>query len=126
MERYQNELAGQTGSQTNAAPPMEEARKTLETRAARQVKATLLIEKISHLEKIEVTDKEVQTRVDNMARAAGERAKTVREFYSRPDNRDELRAQIAFDRTLGFLLERAQIKEIDSPVSKVDDQAEKR
>jgi trigger factor len=126
MERYQNELAGQAGSDANAAPPMEEARKTLEARATRQVQATLLVEKISQLENIEVTDKDVQARVDNLARAAGDRAKTVREFYSRPDSRDELRAQLVFDQTVGFLLERAKIKEVDPPVSKVDEQAEKR
>jgi trigger factor len=126
MERYQNELAGQAGADANVAPRMEEARKTLETRAARQVQATLLVEKISQIEKIDVTDKDVQARVDNLARAAGDRAKTVREIYSRPDSRDELRAQLVFNRTLEFLLERAKIKEVDPPVSKVDEQAEKR
>jgi len=126
MERYQNELAGQAGADANVAPRMEEARKTLESRAARQVQATLLVEKISQLENIDVTDKDVQARVDNLARAAGDRAKTVREIYSRPDSRDELRAQLVFNRTLEFLLERAKIKEVDPPVSKVDEQAEKR
>jgi trigger factor len=124
MERYQNELS-QGGSDTNA-PRMEEARKTLEARAARQVQATLLVEKISQLENIAVTDKDVQARVDSLARAAGDRAKTVREVYSRPDSRDELRAQLVFDRTLGFLLERAKIKEVNPPISKVDEQVEKR
>ncbi len=60
-----------------------------------------------------------------LARAAGERAKTVREFYARPEARDDLRAQMVFDRTLGFLLERAKIKEVDPPISKVDEQPEK-
>jgi len=124
MERYQNEPS-QGGSDTNA-PRMEEARKTLEARAARQVQATLLVEKISQLENIAVTDKDVQAQVDNLARAAGDRAKTVREVYSRADSRDELRAQLVFDRTLGFLLERAKIKDVDPPISKVDEQAEKR
>ena len=124
MERYQNQIAGQAGSD-GAAPPMEEARKNLEARAMRQVQATLLVEKIAQIEKIEITDKDVQDRVDSAARAAGERAKTVREFYSRPDARDDLRAQIAFDRTLAFLLDRAQIKEVDPPVSTVDEEAQK-
>ena len=105
---------------------MEETRKTLEGRATRQVRATLLVERIAALEKIEVNDQEVQERVDSMVRAAGERAKTLREFYSRADARDELRAQMVFDHTLGFLLERARVKEVDPPVSKVDEQAEKR
>ena len=125
MERYQNQIAGQAGSDAGAAPPMEEARKNLEARAVRQVQATLLVEKIAQIEKLEITDKDVQDRVDSVSRAAGERAKTVREFYSRPDARDDLRAQITFDRTLAFLLDRAQIKEVDPPVSTVDEEAQK-
>jgi trigger factor len=125
MERSQNRGLGQKGSEETESAPNEEARKNLEARAARQVQATLLIEKIAELEKIEVSDKEIQERVDNVVRAAGERAKTVREFYSRPDARDELRGQIVFDQTLNFLLERAQIEEVNPPKSKVDEGGEK-
>ena len=124
MERYQNQVS-QSGADAGA-PPMEEARKALESRAMRQVQATLLMEKIAELEKIEISDKEVQQHIDNLAKAAGERGKTVREFYSRPDARDDLRAQLAFGRTVDFLLERARIKEVDSPPSKVDELEEKR
>jgi trigger factor len=105
---------------------MEEARKTLEGRATRQVQATLLVEKVSQSENIAVSDKEIQERVDNLARAAGDRGKSVREYYSRSEARDDLRAQMVFDRTLNFLLDRAKIKEVDAPPSKVDDEAEKR
>ena len=101
-------------------PPMEEARKSLEGRAARQVQATLLVEKIAQAESIEIPENELQERVEHLARGAGERAKGVREFYARPDARDDLRAQMAFDRTLTFLLERAKIKEVDPPASSVD------
>ena len=105
---------------------MEEVRKALEERAMRQVRATLLVEKIAELEKIEVNDKEIQERVDLLARTAGERAKNLREFYARTEARDDLRTQMIFDRTLGFLLEDATVREIDPEVSKVDDQLEKR
>ena len=124
MERYQNRAAGQAPPDSEPAPSLEETRKTLAARAARQVQATLLIEKISQLEKIAVADKEVQQRVDNLARAAGERGKAAREFYSKPEARDELRAQMVFDRTTTFLLERAQIKELDPPAPTVDEQGE--
>ena len=124
MERYQSQIQ-QAGADSDAAPPMEEARKNLEGRAARQVQATLLVEKISQQEKIEITDQDVQERVDNLARSAGDRAKSVREYYARPEARDDLRAQLVFDRTLGYLLERAQIKEVEMPASKVDEQGEK-
>jgi trigger factor len=116
MERYQNQVQ-QTGAEPDAAPPMEEARKTLEARAVRQVQATLLVEKIAQQEKLEITDKDIQERVDSMARSAGDRASRVREYYARPEARDDLRAQMVFDRTLGYLLERAQIKEVDLPAS---------
>lgn len=125
MERYQNQIAARGGADAEAAPPMEEARKNLEARALRQVQATLLVERIGQLEKVEITDKEVQERVDHAARAAGERAKSVREFYSNADAREELRSQIAFDRTLEYLLEKARIKEIEQKDSKVDEEAQK-
>jgi len=83
------------------------------------------LKRFAQLEHIEVSDKEVQERVDNLTRAAGDRAKTVREAYSRPDTREDLRAQMVFDRTLGFLLERARIKEVDARATKVDEQAKK-
>jgi trigger factor len=126
MERYQNQAAGRAGAENEPTPPMEEARKTLEGRATRQVQATLLVEKVSQSENIAVSDKEIQERVDNLARAAGDRGKSVREYYSRSEARDDLRAQMVFDRTLNFLLDRAKIKEVDAPPSKVDDEAEKR
>ena len=55
MERYQSQMAGQSGAEVESAPPTEEARKTLEARATRQVQATLLVERIAQLEKIEIS-----------------------------------------------------------------------
>jgi trigger factor len=125
MERYQSQMAGRPGADDDPAPPMEEARRNLEGRAARQVQATLLVEKIAQAESIEVSDKELQERIDNLARGADDRGKGIREYYARPDARDDLRAQMAFDRTLIFLLERAKIKEVEPPTSTVDAVAEK-
>lgn len=125
MERYQNRGIGHNASGPQTPPSFEETRKTLEGRALRQVQATLLVEKISQLEHIEVSEKEVQERVDSLVRAAGDRAKTVREAYSRPDMRDDLRAQMVFDRTLNFLLEGARVKEVDAAPTKVDEQGKK-
>ncbi len=121
LERYQERMSSHRPSESEPAPSMEEVRKSLEGRALRQVQGTLLVEKISQLENIEIGDKEVQERVDNLARAAGDRAKTVREVYAKADARDELRAQMVFDKTLTHLLQRGKVKEVDPGVSKVDD-----
>ncbi len=125
MERYDERNPGQTVSDETPAPTTEETKKALEGRAARQIQATLLVEKISQQEKIEASDHEVQERIESLARAAGERSKTVRDYYGRAEAREDLRAQIVFDRTLSFLLERSQIKEVDPPPPKVDDEGKK-
>ena len=122
LERYQQE----TPPQNRSTEPLEEVRKTFEARAIRQVQATLLIERIARREKIEVTDKELQDRVDGLIRVSSERAKAVREYYAHAEARDELRAQMVFERTVEFLLERARIKEVDLPISKVDEEGQKR
>jgi len=126
MERYRSQSSGQPGDDGESAPSLEEVRKNLEQRAARQVRATLLVEKIAQQENIDVSDSDLQTRIENLARAAGERAKSVRDYYAKADAREDLRAQMVFDRTVGYLLERARIKEVDSAASKVDDTAENR
>ena len=118
MERYQDR-----GSEAAAgdAPSSEETRKACEERAMRQVRATLLAEKIARAEKIEVPETEVQERIENLARAAGERGKNVRQYYSREEGREELRSQMVFERTLSYLLEKAHLKEVDPPPETVDD-----
>ena len=118
MERYQDR--GGEGAAAEA-PSMDEMRKSFEERAMRQVRATLLVEKIAQAEKIEVPEAEVQERVENLARAAGERGKSIRQYYSRHEARDELRGQMVFERTLGYLLEKANVKEVDAPHQQVDD-----
>ena len=118
MERYQDRSS--EGSAPDG-PSMEETRKAFEERAMRQVRATLLAEKIAQAENIEVPETEVEERIENLARAAGDRGKNIRQYYSRHDARDELRAQMVFDRTLGYLLDKANVKEVDAPPQKVDD-----
>jgi len=109
IERQQQSRTSRHEADLETPPTNEQLRKELESRAVRQVKATLLLEKISQKENIEVSERELQERIEILARAAGDRAKTVREFYSRREARDDLRAQMVFDRALRFLLARAVI-----------------
>jgi trigger factor len=123
MER--NTTSASNSPESDMPPTTEDTRKALEARAIRQVQATLLIEKISRLEKIDVEDRDVQERIDKLVRAAGERGKTLRDFYSRSEARADLRTQIVFERALDFLLERAVVEEIDPSLNKVDDENKK-
>jgi trigger factor len=123
IERQQQNR-NRRASGAEAPPTNEQLRNEFEGRAVRQVKATLLLEKISQRENIAVSEKELQERIELLSRAAGEKGKTVREFYSRPEARDDLRSQMVFERTLRFLLDRATVIEIDPPPLKVDDKSE--
>jgi trigger factor len=118
MERYQDRSNEGAGAD---APSLEETRKACEERAMRQVRATLLAEKIAQAENIEIPQSEVQERIEHLARATGERGKNVRQYYSRADAREELRSQMVFERTLDYLLQKANIKERDAPSETVDD-----
>lgn len=123
LERHQTRSATEGSVQ---GPSAEQLRKELEPQAERQVRATLLIERIAELEKIAVLDEEVQARVERMARSAGEKGLTVRRIYARDDAREDLRSQMLYERTVDFLLERAKVTEKEFTDSKVDARGKKR
>ena len=114
-QRSQGAPAGAQAGQADQAT-IEELRKELRPHAERQVRATLLLEKIAENEKVEVAEGELQKRVDAVARAAGDQAADVRKYYARPDARENLRSQMVMDRTVDLLLERAQTKEVEPAV----------
>ena len=116
MERNQSRLANQGAASSRSGTSVEQMREEIEPQALRQVKATLLIEKIASLEKIAISDKEIQEKVEEVARSAGEKGATIREIYRREDAREDLRSQMVFDRTLVFLLEHAKVKEMAPPI----------
>ncbi len=116
IERNRSRLAGQGAGASGAEPSVERMRQEIEPHALRQVKTTLLVEKIAAQEKIEVSDKEIQEKVEEAARTAGERGATIREIYRREDAREDLRSQMVFDRTLDFLLAHAKVKEAAPPI----------
>ncbi len=120
-ERHQRQV--ESGGSTNAGQPpsTEELRKELTPQAQRQVQVMLLVEKVSQQEKIEVSDQEVQQRIDEVVRSVKDRGTVVRDFYRRTETRDELRSQMVFDKTLNFLFEKAKVEEAEPSKTKVDE-----
>jgi trigger factor len=101
--------------EAEALPLTEEMRKEIEAQALRQVQGTLLIEKIAAVENIQVTDEELRQEIDRLARSAGERGAALRELYRREDASESLRSEMIFERALGWLLQRAKVKEVQPP-----------
>ncbi|HEY3304818.1 MAG TPA: trigger factor [Candidatus Binatia bacterium] len=116
LERHQSRQKAQGTAPVGEKPSTEELRKGFQPHAKRQVKATLILEKIAELEKVEVSDSEVQKRVEETARVAGEKAPAVRHYYDRADARENLRSQMIIDRTIDYLLQHAAMKEVEPAV----------
>ncbi|MFQ5684230.1 MAG: trigger factor [Candidatus Binatia bacterium] len=112
LERQQSRFGSQGSAPSTERVSMEQMRKEMEPQARRQVQAMLLLEKIAGLEKISISDREVEARIQEIAGSAGKKGMTLRETYRRDDAREELRSQMLFDRTVEFVLHRARIKEV--------------
>ncbi|MGH7845364.1 MAG: trigger factor, partial [Candidatus Binatia bacterium] len=107
MDRRSKSAAAHAEERQDASA--DEIRRELEKQALQQVRGILLAENIAEREKISVTDSEVQQRIEETARSAGGQAIALRKLYSQEEAREELRAQMIFDRTLEFLLGHAKV-----------------
>lgn len=108
---WERQQARLRSAQVARAPTLEQVRKELEPQAERQVRATLLVEKIAEREGITIPEEEVQARIESMARAAGEKGLAVRRVYAREEVRGDLRSQMVFERAVDFLLGHAKVNE---------------
>jgi trigger factor len=75
--------------------------------AAREVKASLLLEKIADQERIEVTDEEVTQEIEALAKQMQQTAEAVRARLTRDGAVDRIRNRIRNEKTLDFLYRRS-------------------
>ena len=75
--------------------------------AQREVKASLILEKIADQEKIEVTDEEVNREIESLAKQMQQTPEAVRARLTRDGALDRIRNRIRNDKTLDFLYGRS-------------------
>ncbi len=75
--------------------------------ARKEVKASLLLEKIAEREKIEVSDEEVGAEIDALAKHTQQAPDAVRARLTREGALDRIRNRIRSDKTLDFLFRRS-------------------
>jgi trigger factor len=75
--------------------------------ARKEVKASLLLEKIAEREKIEVSDEEVAQEIDALAKHTQQTPDEVRARLTRDGALDRIRNRIRSDKTLDFLFHRS-------------------
>jgi len=80
--------------------------------AQKQVKTFLVLEKIAGQEGIAVTDEEVDERLKEMAERMHQKFDVVKRYYEKNGLLPEVKAGILRDKTLNFLLEKANVNTI--------------
>lgn len=78
-----------------------------------QVKGTLILTAIASQEAITVEEAEIDSRLEEIATMANAPIEAVRKHYAREDARIGLMAQISEEKTIRFLLDKADVSECD-------------
>ena len=108
LERGLRALAAQ-GMRTEDMKKMDFSRLRAGQREAalREVKASLLLEKIADQEKIEVTDEEINQEIESLAKQMQQTPEAVRARLTRDGALDRIRNRIRNEKTLEFLYRRS-------------------
>jgi trigger factor len=102
-------LAAQGVDLKNLGVSEEKLRGDYRTTAQKQVKAFLILEKIAGQEGIAVTDEEVDARLGEVSERTHQKFDVVKRYYEKNGLLPEVKAGIIRDKTLSFLLEKANI-----------------
>src|SRR2546425_2204787 len=79
-------------------------------RAKEDVKAELIIDRIASVEKIDVTEEEVQHELEHLASHSGESVEAIRARLTKQGALDRMRAKLRSDKTLDWLAQNANIR----------------
>jgi len=109
----QRALLAQGSSLEQLGVPLENIKESYKKDAEKQVKCSLLVEVIAKNESIEVSDEEVEEKIQEIAASNNQDVAKVREFYRKEGLWEGLKVKLQEKRTLDFLLEKATIAEVD-------------
>jgi trigger factor len=94
----------------------------LRTRATFAAKASCILAAVSRQEKIEVGDADLDSRISEIAAMRGQAVEAIRGYLEREGAFDVLRDRILEEKTLEWLLENADLKEIAAETPAVTDE----
>ena len=101
----------------------EELREELRPMAAKRVTRSLVLGKIVDEEKIEVSDSEVETEVENMAESAGENKDELRKSLNTPQAHESIKQLLLGRQAVQRLIEIAKGSKIDDKTTKKEDKS---
>ncbi len=125
LARAELQLAREGRRIESASPEGEKLRETFLPLAEREIRGSLILEKIAEKEKISVSESEVDAHLEKLAKRLNRRVEAVKNLYQQRNLMDELRQQVLEEKTLDFLIEKAKIKISPHTDSKPAEQANK-
>ncbi|HUL32072.1 MAG TPA: hypothetical protein VLZ03_16590, partial [Thermodesulfobacteriota bacterium] len=102
-------LAAQGVAFKNLGVSEEKLQEDYKTMAQKQVKTFLILEKIAGQEGIAATDEETEDRLKEMSERMHQKFDVVKRYYEKNGLLPEVKAGILRDKTLSFLLEKANV-----------------
>jgi trigger factor len=79
--------------------------------AEKEVRGSLILEKIAEIEKLSISEAEVEANLEKTAAQLNQRVEAVKNYYKKQGLLEDLRVQILEEKTLDFLLSKAKIIE---------------
>jgi trigger factor len=108
VEQYLRSLQARGQDLSNVKLDWEKIRESQRERAARDVKASLLLERIADRETIEVTNEEVDRELQRIARQGREPLAAVRKRLEEDGGLRRIASRIRTDKTLNLLFEQSR------------------
>ena len=89
---------------------LSDVKETYKERAAQNVKTKLVLEAISKTENIEITDKDIEDKLRNIAERYGSASQNVEELVKNPTDqmRDYVKEELKYDLAVKFIMDNAK------------------
>ena len=111
MARTEVQLARQGLKLDSANMDSQKLQESLTPSAEKEVRGSLILEKVAEVEKLSVSEGEVDQRLQQLAAQLNQRMEAVKNYYEKKDRLEDLRAIMLEEKTLDFLLSKANIIE---------------
>ena len=111
LARTESHLARQGMKLDPANLDARKLRESLVPSAEKEVRGSLILEKVAEMEAITVSEAELEQRIEQLAAQMNQRVEAVKSQFQKKDRLEDLRAVIREEKTLDFLLSQANLIE---------------
>ncbi len=111
MARTELQMARQGLKLDGVSMDSQKIRESLTPTAEKEVRGSLILEKVAEVEKLSISEDEMEQRLQQLATQLNQRVEAVKNYYEKKDRLEDLRVLMLEEKTLDFLLNKAKIIE---------------